>query len=91
MQEMRHGDFLFLLMLRKSHSCNLLRRVGKVLKLGRVATSTTMVFFHRFFSRHGFSDHNRFEVAVACVLLAAKTEECPRKLSHVIQGKITCN
>lgn len=44
-----------------------------------------MVFFHRFYSRHDFNDHNRFEVAVACILLAAKTEECPRKLSHVIQ------
>lgn len=62
--------------------------LGRVLKLGRVATATAMVFFHRFFSRHKFSEHDRFEVAVACVLLAAKTEEAPRKLQHVIQGKL---
>jgi cyclin T len=44
-----------------------------------------MVFFHRFYSVHSFAEHDRFEVAVACLLLAAKTEECPKKLTTVIQ------
>lgn len=44
-----------------------------------------MVFFHRFFAVHSFADHDRFEVAVACLLLAAKTEESPKKLKDVIQ------
>jgi len=43
-----------------------------------------MVFFHRFFTKHSFTDHDRFEVAVACLLLAAKTEEAPKKLAVVI-------
>jgi len=66
-------------------TCRFIQEAGRVLKLGRVATATAMVFFHRFFSHHKFSEHDRFEVAVACVLLAAKTEETPRKLPHVIQ------
>jgi len=34
---------------------------------------------------HSFADHDRFEVAVACLLLAAKTEESPKKLISVVQ------
>jgi len=44
-----------------------------------------MVFFHRFYAVHSFKDHDRFELAVACLLLAAKTEESPKKLVTVIQ------
>lgn len=44
-----------------------------------------MVFFHRFYAVHSFKEHDRFEVAVACLLLAAKTEESPKKLVSVIQ------
>jgi len=44
-----------------------------------------MVFFHRFYAVHSFEDKERFEVAVACILLAAKTEESPKKLVTVIQ------
>lgn len=43
-----------------------------------------MVLFHRFYAAHSFTDHDRFEVAVACLVLAAKTEESPRKLTSVI-------
>jgi hypothetical protein len=44
-----------------------------------------MVFFHRFYAAHSFEDHDRFEVSVACLLLAAKTEESPKKLVTVLQ------
>jgi len=45
-----------------------------------------MVFFHRFFAKHSFNDHNRFEVAIACIILAAKTEESPKKVSRVVDN-----
>ena len=44
-----------------------------------------MVMFQRFYAVHSFKDHDRFEVTVACILLAAKTEESPKKLTTVIQ------
>jgi hypothetical protein len=50
-----------------------------------VAISTAMVFFHRFYAKHAFQEHDRFEVAVAALVLAAKTEEAPKKLNTVIQ------
>ncbi|KAL9185365.1 hypothetical protein ACHAXT_003142 [Thalassiosira profunda] len=58
---------------------------GRSLKLPRVAVATATVFFHRFYSRHAFQEHDRFEVAMACLLLAGKTEESPKKLDLVIR------
>mmetsp|Transcript_1908 Transcript_1908/g.2646 ORF Transcript_1908/g.2646 Transcript_1908/m.2646 type:complete len:315 (+) Transcript_1908:59-1003(+) len=57
----------------------------RILKLPRVATATALVFFHRFYAKHSFGKHDRFEVAVACILLAAKTEESPRKVVNVLE------
>lgn len=69
----------------RRRTCRFLEEAGRVLKLPRVTISTSMVFFHRFYAVHSFEDHDRFEVAVACILLAAKTEESPKKLNVVIQ------
>ncbi|KAL7503519.1 hypothetical protein ACHAXN_001506 [Cyclotella atomus] len=55
------------------------------LRLPRVAIATATVFFHRFYAKHSFQDHDRFEVAMACLLLAGKTEESPKKLDLVIR------
>ena len=65
-------------------TCRFIEEAGRVLKLPRVAVSTAMVFFHRFYAKHSFNQHDRFEVAVASVVLAAKTEESPKKLNNVI-------
>lgn len=69
----------------RRRTCRFLEEASRVLKLPRVAISTSMVFFHRFYAVHSFETHDRFEVAVACILLAAKTEESPKKLISVIQ------
>lgn len=70
---------------RRRRTCRFIEEAGRVLKLPRVAISTAMVFFHRFYAKHAFQEHDRFEVAVAALVLAAKTEEAPKKLNTVIQ------
>jgi len=70
--------------LKRSKTCRFIEEAGRILKLPRLAVATAMVFFHRFFAKHSFAEHDRFEVAVACILLAAKTEEAPKKLSTII-------
>ena len=62
-------------------TCRFIEEAGRCLKFQRIAVSTAMVFFHRFYAKHSFNDHDRFEVAVAAILLAGKTEETPRKLN----------
>jgi cyclin T len=69
---------------KRRKTCRFIEEAGRVLKLPRVAVATAMVFFHRFYAKHSFSVHDRFEVAVACLVLAAKTEESPKKLNTVI-------
>ena len=70
--------------LKRRKTCRFIEEAGRMLKLPRVATATAMVFFHRFYAKHSFNEHDRFEVSVACILLAAKTEEAPRKVLAVI-------
>mmetsp|Transcript_3497 Transcript_3497/g.6959 ORF Transcript_3497/g.6959 Transcript_3497/m.6959 type:complete len:310 (-) Transcript_3497:140-1069(-) len=65
-------------------TCRFIEEAGRQLKFQRLAISTAEVFFHRFYAKHSFNDHDRFEVAVAAILLAGKTEETPRKLNTVI-------
>ena len=69
---------------KRHRTCRFIETGGSILRLPRVAVATAMVFFHRFYSKHSFAEHDRFEVAIACLLLAAKTEESPKKLSVVI-------
>jgi hypothetical protein len=71
--------------IKRRKTCRFIEEAGRVLKLPRVAISTAEVFFHRFYAKHSFQDHDRFEVAVAAIVLAAKTEEAPKKLNIVIQ------
>jgi cyclin T len=70
---------------KRRKTCHFIEEAGtRVLKLPRVAVSTAMVFFHRFYAKHSFQQHDRFEVAVAAIVLAAKTEESPKKLDTVL-------
>ncbi|CAB9500354.1 Cyclin [Seminavis robusta] len=70
--------------IRRRKTCRFIEEAGRILKLPRVANATAMVFFHRFYAKHSFMEHDRFEVAVASILLAAKTEEAPKKLNEIV-------
>lgn len=49
-------------------TCRFMEEASRRLKLPQVAKATAMVFFHRFYAKHSFQEHDRFEVAVACEL-----------------------
>jgi cyclin T len=70
---------------KRKKTCRFIEEACRILKLPRVATATALVFFHRFYAKHSFAKHDRFEVACACILLAAKTEESPRKVANVLE------
>jgi hypothetical protein len=67
-------------------TCRFIEEAGRIplLELLSVAVATAMVFFHRFYAKYSFSEHDRFEVAVACLVLAAKTEGIRQELNTVI-------
>jgi len=65
-------------------TCHHLQEVGKKLKLPQLAIATAIVFFHRFFARQSYKRYDRIVVATACLFLAGKVEEAPKKLNQVI-------
>ena len=69
----------------RKQTCGFIDAAGRELKLPQIAIATAMVFMHQFYAKHSFQQHDRFQVTVAAILLAAKTEESPRKLNHVIR------
>ncbi|KAL7463030.1 hypothetical protein ACHAXS_003401 [Conticribra weissflogii] len=70
----------------RRRTCRFIEEAGqRSLRLPRVAVATATVFFHRFYAKHAFQEHDRFEVAMACLLLAGKTEESPKKLDLVLR------
>jgi hypothetical protein len=71
--------------LKRIKTVRFIEETCRLLKLPRVAVATATVFFHRFYAKHSFQTHDRFEVAVAAIVLAAKTEESPKKLNVVIE------
>lgn len=66
-------------------TCRFLDQAVRQLKKPRVMLATAMVIFHRFYAKHAFSEHDRFEVAMACIVLASKVEESPLKVKPVIE------
>lgn len=71
---------------KRRKTCNFIQVVGGKLKLPHIVIATAMLFFHHFYAKHSFKDYDPFEVALASILLAAKTEEAPKKLTTVVQA-----
>jgi cyclin T len=74
-RQLRQQAILFV-----NEACN-----SKDMKVPKVAAATASVFFHRFFALQSFRKHSQFDIAVACIFLAAKVEESPRKIQDVIK------
>ncbi|XP_064611919.1 cyclin-L1-like [Liolophura sinensis] len=64
--------------------CELIQTAGILLKLPQVAMATGQVLFQRFYYSKSFVKHNMEVLAMACVNLASKIEEAPRRIRDVI-------
>ncbi|XP_026061632.1 cyclin-L1-like isoform X1 [Carassius auratus] len=64
--------------------CELIQAAGILLRLPQVAMATGQVLFQRFFYSKSFIKHSFEIVAMACVNLASKIEESPRRVRDVI-------
>uniref|UniRef100_A0A1I7TPN9 Cyclin N-terminal domain-containing protein n=1 Tax=Caenorhabditis tropicalis TaxID=1561998 RepID=A0A1I7TPN9_9PELO len=54
-------------------------------RIGHTGLCVAHTHMHRFYYWHSFRKFDYRDVAAACVFLAGKSQECPRKLSHVVQ------
>ncbi|KAI9338567.1 cyclin-like protein [Zopfochytrium polystomum] len=69
---------------RRTRGCVFIATVGLALELPQYAITSAEVYFHRYFIRESFKQHQHIDVAAACLFLATKVEEQGRKLSTVI-------
>lgn len=54
------------------------------LKIGHTGLCVAHMHMHRFYYWHSFRKYDHRDVGAACVFVAGKSQECPRKLSHVV-------
>ncbi|XP_066462904.1 cyclin-L2 isoform X4 [Eleutherodactylus coqui] len=68
----------------RSVGCELIQSAGILLRLPQVAMATGQVLFQRFFYSKSFVKHSMEHVSMACIHLASKIEEAPRRIRDVI-------
>jgi len=56
----------------------------------QLCINTAIVYMHRFYVFHSFTNFPWHQIATAALFLAAKVEEQPRKLEYVIRAANIC-
>ncbi|XP_064644218.1 cyclin-T1-like isoform X2 [Lineus longissimus] len=74
----------------RQQAANYIQDMGQRLQVTQLCINTAIVYMHRFFMFHSFTKFHRNEIAAACLFLAAKVEEQPRKLEHVVSIAYRC-
>lgn len=74
----------------RQQAANLLQDMGQRLNVSQLTINTAIVYMHRFYMIQSFTQFHRTSVAPAALFLAAKVEEQPKKLEHVIKVAHTC-
>ncbi|CAL1683105.1 unnamed protein product [Lasius platythorax] len=74
----------------RQQAANFIQDMGQRLVVSQLCINTAIVYMHRFYVFHSLTHFHRNALAVAALFLAAKVEEQPRKLEHVIKIAYTC-
>ncbi|KAM6214217.1 cyclin-T1 [Rhynchocyon petersi] len=74
----------------RQQAANLLQEMGQRLNVSQLTINTAIVYMHRFYMIQSFTQFHRNSVAPAALFLAAKVEEQPKKLEHVIKVAHAC-
>uniref|UniRef100_A0A0A9WEZ5 Cyclin-T1 n=1 Tax=Lygus hesperus TaxID=30085 RepID=A0A0A9WEZ5_LYGHE len=74
----------------RQQAANFIQDMGQRLQVTQLCINTAIVYMHRFYMFHSFTQFHRNHMASAALFLAAKVEEQPRKLEHVIKVSQIC-
>jgi hypothetical protein len=69
----------------RREGARLIINASNTLGLRYDTTATGVVFFHRFYMLQSFRQFSRWVVAAACLLLAGKVEETPKKCRDIVK------
>lgn len=68
----------------RMYGCELIQTAGILLRLPQTAMATGQVLLQRFYYSKSLVRHPMEHTAMACVCLASKIEECPRRVRDVV-------
>ncbi|XP_015111636.1 cyclin-T2 [Diachasma alloeum] len=74
----------------RQQAANFIQDMGQRLVVTQLCINTAIVYMHRFYVFHSLAQFHRNAIAAASLFLAAKVEEQPRKLEHVIKVAHMC-
>ncbi|XP_061546993.1 cyclin-T2-like [Phycodurus eques] len=74
----------------RQQAANLIQDIGQRLNVSQLIINTAIVYMHRFYMIHSFTKFHRNVISQTTLFLAAKVEEQPRKLEHVIKIAHAC-
>uniref|UniRef100_A0A8C5R858 Cyclin T2 n=1 Tax=Leptobrachium leishanense TaxID=445787 RepID=A0A8C5R858_9ANUR len=74
----------------RQQAANLIQDMGQRLTVSQLTINTAIVYMHRFYMHHSFTKYHRNVISPTALFLAAKVEEQPRKLEHVIKVSYAC-
>jgi len=74
----------------RQQCANLIQDIGQRLQVNQLVINTAIVYMHRFYMLHSFNHFHRNTMAACFVFLAAKVEELPRKLEHILKASHVC-
>ncbi|XP_043987078.1 cyclin-T2a isoform X1 [Gambusia affinis] len=74
----------------RQQAANLIQDMGQRLNVSQLTINTAIVYMHRFYMQHSFTKFHRNIISPTTLFLAAKVEEQPRKLEHVIKVAHAC-
>ncbi|CDQ58430.1 unnamed protein product [Oncorhynchus mykiss] len=74
----------------RQQAANLIQDMGQRLNVSQLTINTAIVYMHRFYMFHSFTKFHRNIISPTTLFLAAKVEEQPRKLEHVIKVAHAC-
>ncbi|XP_042909650.1 uncharacterized protein [Parasteatoda tepidariorum] len=72
-------------LLYRQQSAHFIQDLGQQLKVNLLCINNAIIYMHRFYMFHSFSEVHWSALAMAAIFLAAKAEEQARKMEHVIK------
>ncbi|KAJ0406700.1 hypothetical protein P43SY_004525 [Pythium insidiosum] len=69
--------------------CDFIEKMSKALDLPKLAQISADYYFHRFYMRQSLVRYDKYLVSAACVLLASKVEESPKKIGYIAKEYIS--
>ncbi|KAL5009449.1 hypothetical protein ScPMuIL_011754 [Solemya velum] len=74
----------------RQQAASLIQEMGQRLQVPQLCINTAIVYMHRFYMVQSFQKFHQNQIAAASLFLAAKVEEQPRKLEHMIKVAHHC-